>query len=112
LCHLHSSLLLLSSKLLYLDYDELCWLERCKANHDIHYSSIDVVLSGCFFVALDQVCLFWSTSLESSLSEEVVHKFADVQPYLWPERFIVWFKAYPLGAAIEALLYVKRHPAH
>ena len=50
-------------------------------------------------------------ALEGALAEEVVHKGADVQADLRPERLVVGLKDHPLGAAVEALLDVERQAA-
>src|SRR6266566_2412558 len=44
----------LAGHLLKLNNHKLSRLERCKANHDIDNTQIDIVLDGGFFIALDK----------------------------------------------------------
>src|SRR3984893_1051352 len=79
-----------------------------KANDDIDNSQVYIVLGGSFFIALNEVGIFRRGALKRTLAEKIVHEGADVKANLRPERFVVWFKYYPLSTAIKTLFNVER----
>src|SRR5262249_9814855 len=83
--------------------DELGWLQRREADQDVDDAIVDVVLRRRFTVALDQVRFAGGLALESALPEQTLHKRADVQTDLRPNRLVVWLKDDPLSPAIQAL---------
>jgi len=74
----------LAGDLLNLDDHELGGFEGRKANDDIDYAAIDVVLRGGFTIALDEIGFLWSFSLKCALAKKILHEGADVQPNLRP----------------------------
>ena len=63
-------------------------------------------------VAFHEISFLRGLALEGTLAEESVHKGADIEADLGPERLVVRLKNDPLSAAIEALLQKERGPAH
>src|SRR5262249_12540730 len=59
---------------------------------------------GGFPVALDEVRFARGSALEGALLEQTLHKGAEVEADLGPQRFVVRLKDNPLSAAEKALL--------
>src|SRR5436190_11498626 len=93
----------LAGHLLDLNDDELGRLQRCETYDNIDNTEVDIGLSGGFLIALDEVGLTRRFALESALAKESLHKGADVEADLRPQRFIIRFEDHPLRAAIETL---------
>src|ERR1700722_12954510 len=106
-----SSDLELAGELLDMDQDELGGFERSEADQDVHDSPVDVVLGVVVLVALDQVCLLGTSSLEHALAEQRVHERAHVEPDGGPQRLVVRLEHHPLGTAVQTLLDEQRCPA-
>ena len=82
----------LTCHLLEFQDDKLRWFQWREANDDINDTLIDIILGRCFAIAFDKVSLFWRFTLECTLSKQVIHKRAQIQPNLRPQRLIIWFK--------------------
>src|SRR5512132_2743052 len=102
----------LTRDLLDLDDDELRWLERGKADNDVHDAQVDVGLSRGLAIALHEVRIARRAALERALSKQALHEGADVQADLRPERFVVGLEDHPLRAAVQAFLEEERHAPH
>src|SRR5205085_12121760 len=58
----------------------------------------------------NEISLARRPALKRALPEKILHKRADVQPDLRPERFVVRLEDGPLRAAIQTLFDVEREP--
>ena len=94
-----------------MDDDKLGGLERRESHQDV-YDPVVLIGGRCrFAVALDEVGLLRSCALERSLGEQRLHKRANVESNLRPERSIVRLEDNPLRAAVKAHLKKQRQPA-
>src|SRR5215475_4179219 len=80
----------LTGYLLELEHHKLRGFEWREAYDDVDDPEIDIVLRRGLFIALYKIGVARRGSLESALPKQVVHESADVEPYLRPERFVVW----------------------
>src|SRR5262249_8828565 len=101
----------LAGHLLELDNHELGGFKRGEADDDIDTAAVDVGLGGRLLVALDEVGIARCRALERPLAKQILHKRADVEADLRPQRLVVRLEDHPLRAAIQALLDEKGRAA-
>src|SRR5437870_3115076 len=94
----------LSGHLLDLDNYKFRRLQWGKADHNVDDAQVDVILCGSFLVALYKICVGRRYPLESVLPEQVMHKSANVQPNLRPQRLVVGLKHDPFQCTIKTFL--------
>src|SRR5689334_22020095 len=102
----------LPGHLLDLDHHKFVRLERGVSDNDIHNALVNIALGGRLTIASDYVCLAGCLALEGALAEQVLHKSADVEANLGPERLIIWLEHHPLRAAIQALFDKQGRPTN
>ena len=102
----------MASNLLDFDNDELGRLQRCESDNDIDHAAVDIVLSGRFAVALDEIGLLRIATLKRALNKQIVHKGADVKPDLRPQSLVIGLEHDPLCAPVKTLLDIERRAAH
>src|SRR6266446_5603963 len=112
----HVSLLLLdlnlASYLLDFNDNELGRLQGCESHKDINHAAFNIVLSGGFAVAFDEIGLLRTGTLKRAPNKQIVHKGPDVEPDLGPKTLIIGFENDPLCAAVKALLDIERRAAY
>lgn len=101
-----------AGKLLDGEDDELCWPERCEADHDIDHPAIDIGWRGRRRIASNGITRFGCRAGERTLHEQTLHEGTDAEPELRPERRAVRFEHGPLGTARYALLHERRQAPH
>src|SRR5262249_52827255 len=87
----------LSGQLLNLNHHELGGKQRCESHQDVHNAAVNARLRIVLRIALYEVRLLRTRSLECPFQEQSLHKRADVETNLSPELFVVGFKHHPLS---------------